>query len=52
MKNILFNTVGRIIFEDTQNFTLDKNFCGKNFEVMDNPRKILLRVSSTWRQVV
>ena len=31
-------TVGRIIFEDTQNFTLNKNFRGKSFEVMDNPR--------------
>ena len=29
---------GYKIFEDTQNFTLNKNFGGKNFEVMDNPR--------------
>ena len=31
-------TVGRIIFEDSQNFALDKNFRGNNFEVIDNPR--------------
>ena len=37
---------------NSQTFALNKNFCGKNFEVIDNPRNYLLHVRRTWRQDV
>ena len=37
---------GYKIFEDTQNLTLNKNFHGRNIEVMDNPRNFLLYLCS------
>ena len=32
-----------------RNFTLNKNFHGKNFEGMDNPQNFLVHVASMWR---
>ena len=44
-------TVGLIIFKDTQNFTLNKNFVEK-FQGYGQPAKFLRHVASTWRQDV
>ena len=37
---------------DSQNFALNKKFCGKIFEVIDNPQNYLPHVRSTQRQDV